>query len=258
MSLPGLVLQRAPPLRRRQPCSQGELPLPAVLRCKRRLAVLDEHMDTTACRQHMRALLVDDFRGSLARTKSARAGAFVPDWRQLAVSTTQDCAYTAQRRRHIFRNWEPPEMLDAANLVIGAVYAAMPSALTEWLQTHPNRSSMDGGYTAIRTYRARHARRQLVCVAFRQFHGQGRREQVNRKPGEPLYEYLSMVLVVHAVRLLLWEFRGRLRDFRPPFPAIALSDADYSGWEHYAVRGVQEMLAIEQEELVCRDAGDDL
>lgn len=198
----------------------------------------------------MRALLEGPFRGPLERSK-----------KRCRLTMQQRLALYSQGellaeqvwglRPQEVRNsrYEPPEMLDAAGLIVSAVFLAMPTSVTDYLKAHPNRRTQHGGYRPIDRYETDHDRKHWLCITFRNYHRRKRPRDSNRREHEPLHEYLDMTLVAMAVRQLLGEFRDRSGRFVDPFPVFVTSEADYVGWEIAAIRGVQEMLEVEKEAL---------
>lgn len=217
-----------------------------------------EEADMTACRQHMRALLESDFRGVTDRFMKERDRLTMPERRALVQQgrlPAEQCwgIHPTQRRqagearRQKDAHWEPPEMLDAASLIVRAVHAAIPTSVHEWLKSHPNSKTSDGQYRPMKRYLVLFERKHYVCIRFRDYHNhESHRQSPNRFADEPLHEYLPLTLAVKAVGDLLDEFRHRRRDFGPPFPWFETPEDDYLSWGHYAVRGVQEMLDLER------------
>ena len=224
----------------------------------------DERLDKTALRQHMRALLLDNaFKGQMAKTLEERQ-------QKLGLSMDQRMELHKQGRMpreevwalkpiqparpKTSAHWETPPMLDAACLIVRAVHAAAPPALTEWLAKGLNKRTTTGGFRPWLRYLTQHERKHYVCLTFRQFHEKPRAGRTNREAWEPMREYLPLNLVVMAIRLLLTEIRESQHDFcKFPIADVGLTADDYTSWEHYALRGVQEMLEEEKSLLKASD-----
>lgn len=141
-------------------------------------------------------------------------------------------------------------MLDTAGLIVEAVYVTFPESVHQYLREHPNRKTCDGGYRPMKRYCEDFYRKHMVAVVCRRYWYPYRwAGDTNRRPNEPFFKYLPMDLVAECVRRLHQEFRDRANSFVPPFPRFTTPQTDYEIWEMQAVRGVQEMLEMEVEEL---------
>jgi hypothetical protein len=202
----------------------------------------------------MRRLLQGDFAAPLRRTQDAVRASMAIRMQLLRRGEVEQAFHLwahepGQRAGAASRTWERPEMWDMATLILGAVRASMPDPLKEWLQEQSDPKNPKGAGRVLGRYAFTRGRIQDVCGACRWHHAPDRPGNPNRAVDEPLNEYLPMILVVALVRMLLAEIREGRGDFKLPFPRLPLTDADYASWEHYAIRGVQEMLDFEREVL---------
>lgn len=206
-------------------------------------------MDFAACRDHMRTVLQDEFRGPLGAGEATRTSMTERLGLYQRGEVERESVWGLRPEREFaprtWLHWESRGMLDAAGVLVRAVHSAMPPALIDWLQRHPNSNTHDGQYRPLKRYLTQHERKHYLCILFRNFHSKMRPGQPNRKEGELLRQYLPPVLAARGIQQLLQEFRGRHRDFGPPFPAIPLTEADYRQWQRAAVLGVREMLRAE-------------
>jgi hypothetical protein len=146
------------------------------------------------------------------------------------------------------KQWEPPEMLDAAGVIVDATFLAMPASVTTFLREHPNPRTSDGKYKPMKRYHQDTFRKHFLANICRTYwRRKGNRKWTNRSPGEPFHEYLPMELITQLVQWLLDEFQYRQNAFVDPFPRFIIPPGDYVTWKEQAVAGVQEMLLREQE-----------
>ena len=207
----------------------------------------------TACRQHMRRLLLRDFAECLGRTQDALRTSMAKRLLLLRSGKVEQAyhvwTHMSEQQPATVATWERPEMWDVGNLILGAVAASIPRTLKVWLRRHAGPRTLEAAYRVLQRYAFRRDRILYVCGACRQHHAADRPGNPSRAAEEPLHEYLPMVLVVALIRMLLAEIREGRGDFKPPFPRLPLTESDYASWEHYAIRGVQEMLDFEREAL---------
>jgi len=148
--------------------------------------------------------------------------------------------------------FELPQMLDAAGVVVRAVYDTMPASIVTWVEQNRNPRSRDGQYRAIKRFCTDHGRKSRLCDLFRRFYCRQRSEHVNRQPGEPLREYLSSGLLVLAVRQLLWEIRERRHGFGGFLPKIQVGTEEYVTWFLEATQRVEEHLDMQHALIPCK------
>jgi len=146
------------------------------------------------------------------------------------------------------KQWEPPEMLDAAGVVVDATFVTIPASVWTYLQAHPNPRACDGKYKPMKRYHQDHFRKHILANICRTYwRGKRAGKETNRRPGEPFHEYLPMELVEQLVQWLVDEFQYRQNAFIKPFPKFDIPPADYIRWKEEAQAGVREMLREEQE-----------
>ena len=139
-------------------------------------------------------------------------------------------------------------MLDAASLIVDAVYVTFPASVKQRLLDRPNPRSNDGTYKPMKRYQQDFYRKHLVALTCRSYWRPVRdRGCSNRNPEEPCHRHLTPELVGLCVRRLLEEFRRRQNAFCSPLPSFHTPEADYEIWEREAIHGVKDMLNIEVE-----------
>jgi len=198
-------------------------------------------------------LLLPDFAESLQRTQDALRTSMAKRLLLLRSGKVEQAyhvwTHMSEQQPATVATWERPEMWDVGNLILGAAAASIPRTLKVWLRRHAGPRTLEAACRVLQRYAFRRDRILYVCGACRQHHAADRPGNPSRAAEEPLHEYLPMVLVVALIRMLLAEIREGRGDFKPPFPRLPLTESDYASWEHYAIRGVQEMLDFEREAL---------
>lgn len=226
----------------------------------------EPRVDNTACRAYMRQLLDNDtFRGTLHKTKQAmrmtmQERLVLHQRGQMPAAQVWGLPPAFRRQqgdppRKKDLHHEPPYMLDVASLPVHAVYHAKPPCIDAWVAANPNPRTKTGKYRPIERWTRVPERLHYICMTYREWHRSEHRclRQLNRRGcTEPMYEYLPMRLVAKVVRELIQEFQCRQRDFGDPFPdakKLVVPADEIATWEHYAIRGVQEMLDLERIDL---------
>jgi len=201
----------------------------------------------------MRRLLLRGFAESLGRTQDALRTSMTERLLLLHSGKVEQAyhvwTHRSEQQPATVVTCEPPEMWDVGSLILGAVAASIPQTLKVWLRRHAGLRTLEAACRVLQRYACGRDRILNVCVACRQHHAANRPGNPSRAAEEPLHEYLPMVLVVALIRMLLAEIREGRGDFKPPFPMLPLTESDYASWEHYALRGVQEVLDFEREAL---------
>ena len=217
---------------------------------KRRRA--EAELSETTFRDCMRKRLVEPMRGSMRRVGPYSMPERMNLYNQGALPRQQ--VWGVRPPNAVQVGWESREMLDAAGLIVDAVYITCPESVQRYLEKHPNPKTTDGQYRPWRRYQECQQRKHLVADVCRQYWRPWRhRGRSNREPGEPFRRYLQPKLVEQCVQRLLREFRNREYPFKPPFPQFEIPEADYTTWQLQAIQGVQKMLEIETEELALRE-----
>ena len=141
-------------------------------------------------------------------------------------------------------------MLDAAGLILEAVFITFPASVKQHLLRNPNPKTADGGYRPMKRYHEHRWRKTIVAnVCRRCWRPYRPPRQSNRKVGEPCHEHLPMDLVVLCARVLIQEFAWRQNAFVDPFLVFDTPPEDYERWELQAMSGAQEMLEMERDEI---------
>ena len=204
-------------------------------------------IDQDACRQYMRELLMSEFRGREGK------GLDRPDRLSLQQRTAlyengqldQKDAWGVRPQPDSphFQRWETRAMLDAAGVLVRAVYLTMPEVMHKLKLT----------WRPVKRYVEVQRRLHALCSLFRS-------RYKSRCEDEPLHKYLSHPIVVLGVQQLLSEIRWRTHDFVPPksrndpMLEVDLKEWDYKGWERSAIDYVHCMLDAEKEILAQNPA----
>jgi len=146
------------------------------------------------------------------------------------------------------RKWQLPQLMDAASLIVDAVYITFPDSVKQYLREHPNPKTRNGEYAVMAQCPRDFYRRYFIVVTcrrhWRPFSAPG---YTSSAADEACRRYLTVELIRECVRALLHEFRSRDNGFATPFPVFHTPQEEYEVWERKAIRFIQHLLRIEAE-----------